>query len=110
MEYGDQRNYGLENRVVGNISFHIGRDLKARQVKFTWASFFGPQKRKTSYPHTDHWHIIDAGARALEQGTCLKFVEHTGQYDYIGNACCLINLRIITESRLTSFRAVVQAN
>ena len=45
-----------------------------------------PWKRKTNYPYTSDWFIIDEGVRALERWTCLRFVEHTNERDYVGNA------------------------
>ena len=85
-EYMDHRYYGLA------VSFHIGQGLKVRLIGgnfwkvFTLTLSSEPWKRKTNYPYTSDWFIIDEGVRALERWTCLRFVEHTNERDYVGNA------------------------
>ena len=92
-EYTDHRYYGLE------VSFHIGQGFKLNVRRKTlicnyldWTLFSEPWKRKTNYPHTSDWYIIDEGARALERWTCLRFVEHTNEHDYVGNALNFVSL------------------
>jgi len=85
---GCECNEEKDSYLVGDVLVTKPKDQKQTRGILKHARLWpgGVVPYKISYPNTNEWYIIEQGLRDLERGTCLRFVEWTGQNDYVGNA------------------------